>query len=169
MAAHKLIESLSNGNKQEYAGKTTSAGAGDSGEFPVLDGSGKLDSSFMPAGIGADTITADAGENLAAGDFVYFDSSGDVFKADASAIAKAAVGYVLDAVTSGQPATVYFDDANTSVTGLTVGSKYYLSGSTPGAITTTAPTTSGHIVQSVGVPHLATSLHVRLSEPVIRA
>lgn len=169
MAAHKVIESLSNGNRQEYAGKSTSSGAGDAGEFVILDGAGKIDNSMMPVGVGADTVTADAGENLAAGDMVYIDSAGDVFKADASAIAKKAIGYVLDAVTSGQPATVYFDDANTSVTGLTVGSKYYLSGSTPGAITTTAPTTSGHIVQEVGVAHATTAIHIRFGDAVIRA
>lgn len=169
MAAHKLIESLSTGNKQEYAGLNSSAGAGSAGEFVILDGSGKISSTMMPTGIGADTITADAGENLAAGDFVYIDSAGDVFKADASAIAKAAIGYVLAAVTSGQPATVYFDDANTGVSGLTVGSKYFLSGTTPGAITTTAPTTSTHIVQVVGVAHATTAIHVNIQEPVIRA
>ena len=32
----------------------TSAGAGDAGKVPSLDGSGKLDLSFMPSGVGGD-------------------------------------------------------------------------------------------------------------------
>lgn len=164
----KIIKLNTNGTQQEYVGITTSAGAGSSGEFPILDGSGKLDVTFLPTGIGQDAVTATAGENLSAGDLVYFNGSGQVLKADATAIAKAARGYVISAVTSGNPATVYFDDSNTAVTGLTPGSTYYLS-ATAGGVTTTPTTTVGQIVQEIGFATLATNLRVNIQEPIIRA
>lgn len=168
MAVKKLINVNANGTQQEYSGITTSAGAGSSGEVPVLDGTGKLDTTFMPVGIGADSVTATAGEALSAGDMVYFNGTGQVLKADATSITKAARGYVISAVSNGASATVYFDDSNTGLSGLTAGSTYYLS-ATPGASTTTAPTTSGHIVQEVGFATSATNLRVNIQEPIIRA
>lgn len=168
MAVKKLINVNSNGTQQEYSGITTSAGAGSSGEIPALDGSGKLDTSFMPVGIGADAVTATAGEALSAGDMVYFNGTGQVLKADATSITKAARGYVISAVSNAATATVYFDDSNTGLSGLTAGSTYYLS-ATPGAVTTTAPTTSGQIVQEVGFATSATNLRVNIQEPIIRA
>lgn len=50
--------------------KNTSAGAGDVGKIPQLDAAGRLDSSFLPVGIGADTAAIVASEALAAGDLV---------------------------------------------------------------------------------------------------
>lgn len=168
MAVKKLINVNTNGTQQEYSGITSSAGAGSSGEIPALDGTGKLDTSFMPVGVGADSITAIAGEALSAGDLVYFNGTGQVLKADATSITKAARGYVISAVSNGASATVFFDDSNTGLSGLTAGSTYYLS-ATPGAATTTAPTTSGQIVQEVGFATSATNLRVNIQEPIIRA
>lgn len=168
MAVKKLINLNTNGTQQEYSGVTTSAGAGSSGEIPALDSAGKLDVTMMPVGFGQDAITATAAEALSAGDFVYFNGSGGVLKADATAIAKQARGYVIAAVANAATATVYFDDSNTSVTGLTPGSTYYLS-ATSGGITTTPTTTTGQIVQEVGFATTATLLRVNIQEPVIRA
>jgi hypothetical protein len=168
MAIQKLIKVNTDGSQQEYVGKTVSGGAGDVGEFPVLDAAGRLDNSMMPVGLGADSITATTGEALSAGDFVYISAAGLAFKADADAIAKAAVGYVIAGFGSGAVATIYFDDQNTGLAGLTVGSKYYLS-QTAGAITLISPTATGSISQSVGVATSATSLRVRIGEPIIRA
>lgn len=124
MAVHKVIELSSTGSKSEYAGKSTSAGAGDAGEFVVLGAGGKLDPTVLPNGIGADAITATA--------------------------------------------TVFFDESNSALTGLTPGSKYFLS-ATAGAATLTAPTTAGQFVQCLGIATSATSLHVNLQEPILRA
>lgn len=168
MAAHKLIQLNASGTQQEYAGKNASAGVGDAGEFIIADSTGKLDVSFLPNGVGADAVTLVAGEALAAGDMVYITSGGVVMKADATAIGKAARGYVLTAVSNGANATVYFDESNSAVTGLTPGATYYLS-ATAGALTTTPPTTSGQIVQEIGFATSATNLHVNIQEPVIRA
>lgn len=168
MAVKKLINLNTNGTQQEYSGVTTSAGAGSSGEIPALDSAGKLDVTMMPVGFGQDAVTATAAEALSAGDFVYFNASGGVLKADATAIAKQARGYVITAVANAATATVYFDDSNTAVTGLTPGATYYLS-VTSGGITTTPTTTTGQIVQEVGFATTATLLRVNIQEPVIRA
>jgi hypothetical protein len=168
MAVHKVIQVASNGTQSEYAGKSTSAGAGDSGEFIIADGSGKIDISYLPNGVGADAITATAGEALSAGDFVYISSGGTVLKADATTFAKRAMGYVLASVSNAGTATVYFDESNSALSGLTIGSNYFLS-ATAGAATTTAPTTSGQYVQALGVATSATSLHVNIQEPILRA
>lgn len=130
----------------------TSAGAADAGKIVALDGDGKLDSTVMPVGIGADTMTIQASENLAAGDLVnVHDVTGAnrVRKADASN-ARRADGFVLSSVTSGQDATVYFEGAITGLSGLTIGATYFLSGATAGAATAIAPSTSAYIVQEIG-------------------
>lgn len=164
--AKRLINQNTNGSKETYAGVTTSAGAGSSGEIPALDSAGKLDSSMMPVGFGQDSVTATAGEALTAGDFVYFNGSGAVVKADATSLAKQAKGYVNSNVLNAGTATVYFDDSNTGLTGLTINVPYYLS-TTPGLATTTAPTTATQIVQRVGFANSATNLRVDIEEPVL--
>jgi len=168
MAVRKLIQVASTGAQSEYAGVATSSGAGDAGEFVILDASGKIATAQLPNGIGADAITATAGEALAAGDMVYISNTGTILKADATAPAKAARGYVLTAVSNAASATVYFDESNTSVSGLTPGATYYLS-ATAGGVTTTPTTTAGQIVQEVGFAVSATNLHVNIQEPITRA
>jgi hypothetical protein len=168
MAVRKLIQVSATGAKNEYAGKSTSAGAGDASEFVILDGSGKLDVSLLPNGVGADAITATAGEALSAGDFVYITAGGTVMKADATTFAKRAMGYVLVSVANAGTATVFFDESNSSLSGLTPGSNYFLS-ATAGVATLTAPTTSGQYVQLLGIATSATSLHVNIAESILRA
>ena len=148
----------------------TSAGAGSSAKLVALDGSGKLDSTVLPVGVGADTASINATENLAAGDFVnVHNSSGPkVRKADASN-GRPAHGFVLSAVTSGNPATVYFEGQNTGVTGKTPGAIQFLSASTAGASTETAPTTAGQIVQQLGTAGSATMIIFEAEQPITLA
>jgi len=167
MAIKRLINVNTNGTQQEYSGVTTSTGVANANDIPALDSNGRLDASFMPVGFGQDAITATAGEALAAGDFVYFDGTGNVLKADATAIAKQARGYVNSSVTNGGSATVFFDDTNTGKTGLTAGATYFLD-TISGGITTTPTTTTGQIVQEIGFATSATSLRVNIQEPIIR-
>lgn len=176
--------------------KTTSAGAGDANKIPALnasgvlddtiinasvtsspnktvklDGSGKLDVTVMPTGIGADTASILASEALAAGDLVnIYNNAGtaNIRKADASASGKEAHGFVLSAVSSGASGTVYFEGTNTQVTGLTPGVQF-LSASTPGKSTTTAPSSSGNVVQIVGIATSATALNFQMELPIVLA
>ncbi len=166
--AEKFLKLGTNGFPAEQEALVSSAGAADAGKIVALDSSGRLDNSVLPVGVGPDAFTATAGENLAAGDLVYIDTSGEARKADASTVSKMAIGFVLSAVTSGNPATVYFDGTNTGLSSLTVGSRYFLSATTPGAITTTPPATAGHIVQFVGIATSATTLSFTRGTPIVR-
>ena len=156
------------GNFKEVEGLVTSAGAGDSGKLPALDAAGKLDTSVMPTGIGADTKALTASENLAAGDLVnVWNDTGTVKvrKADATSPSKRAHGFVLSSVSSAATATVYFEGTITGLSSLTLGATYFL-GTTAGAATATATTTAGHIVQQVGVAISATELSFEPQQPV---
>lgn len=165
MATKKIITINTDGTRSVYSGIATSAGAGSADDLPRLDGAGRLDVTFMPVGFGQDAVTATAGEALAGGDFVYFNGAGDVLKADATAIGKQARGYVNVSVLNGGTATIFFDDNNTGLTGLTPGLTYYLS-AIAGLATTTAPTAVGQIVQPLGFASSATNLRVSIEDAV---
>lgn len=159
MPAKKFLRLVS-GVITEVFGVQSSAGAGNAGDVPVLDESGRLDNSMMPVGIGADTATITASEGLAAGDWVNVwnnASTAKVRKADATTAGKEVHGFVLSAVTSGNPATVYFEGTNTQVSGQTPGTVFLQT--TAGAGGATAPSASGNVVQQVGVAVSATAVN----------
>ena len=158
------------GTVTEKAAIQASAGAGDAGKIPAVDSTGRLDNSFMPTGIGADTAAITASEALAAGDLVnVWNSTGaKVRKADASVAGKEAHGFVLAAVSSGASATVFFEGTNAQVTGLTPGAQF-LSAATPGLATATAPTGAGNVVQRVGFATAATALNFQSQPPIVLA
>lgn len=167
--ANKFIK-LSSGQLAEQEAITTSAGAGDTGKIIALDAAGKLDTSFMPVGIGADTKSLITSENLAAGDLVNVYNNASVStarKADASN-SRRAHGFVLASSTSGANATVYFEATITGLSGLTPGATMYTSG-TAGLATATPPTTSTHIVQEIGVAISATEISFEPQRPVTLA
>lgn len=157
------------GTLTEREGTVTSTGAPEAGDLVALDGTGKLDPSVLPTGIGADTASVVSSENLAAGDLVnIYDNAGtpNVRKADASVPLKEAHGFVLAAVTSPAAATVYFEGSNTQVTGLTAGRRY-LSATVPGGTTATAPSGAGQVVQRVGIATSATVLNFEAAQPIV--
>jgi hypothetical protein len=160
----------SSGQIAEESTVGTSGGAGDENKIPHLDAGGRLDASFMPTGIGADTKVIQASENLAAGDFVNVHNvtgSARVRKADASTTGKEAHGFVKAVVTSGQNATVFFEGANDQVTGQTPG-VVYLS-TTPGLATTTPPSASGNVVQRIGFAVAAAEINFQSQVPIVLA
>lgn len=159
------------GYHKEVSTVSTSAGAGDVGKIPGLDATGRLDTSLMPVGIGAETDVITASEALVAGDFVnIWDSTGaKARKADASVSGKEAHGFVLAAVASGAAATVYrMSQSNTQRTGMTPGQRQYLA-TTPGGCTPTPPSASGNVVQFLGVAVSATALDFFPGNPTILA
>lgn len=169
----KYVKVGTTGGLEEEATLGTSAGNGSADKIPHLDSQGKLDVSFLPTGIGADTAGIQASEALAAGDYVNIHdvtSSARVRKADASDPNKRAHGFVIAAVSSGANATVYFEGANANQSGLTIGGTVFLSSTTPGKGTTTMPTaTAGHILQVLGVAIAATTVNTELEDPIKRA
>lgn len=159
------------GETKEREAKTSSAGAADAGKHVALNGAGKIDLTMLPDGLGDDITAYTASEDLAAGDFVnIWDDAGTpkVRKADASN-GRRADAFVKDAALSGASVAVYFDGTNNDQSGLTPGTTYFLSGTTPGAATATAPSASGHIVQEVGRSRSATEISFQPSTPITLA
>ena len=168
MAGNKYLKNNS-GTPTEEAAIQSSAGATDAGKIVALDAAGKLDNSMMPVGIGADTQSVTASEDLAAGDFVnvYNSSGAKCRKADASTAGKEASGFVLAGVTSGNSATIYFEGTNTQVTGMTPGTVFL--STTPGIATSTAPSASGNVVQRIGFATSATTINFQSQVPFVLA
>lgn len=168
MAAKKFLRFVNN-VLTEVFGVQASAGAANAGDIVALDDSGRIDNSMMPVGIGADTATISASETLAAGDWVnvWNNSGAKVRKADATTAGKEAHGFVLAAVTSGNPATVYFEGTNTQVSGQTPGAVFLQT--TAGIGGATVPSASGNVVQQIGVAVSATAVNFERGAPVTLA
>lgn len=145
---------------------SSSAGAADAAKLAQLGGDGRLDSTMLPIGIGADTGIITASEALAAGDFVnIWNSTGaKARKADATVAGKQADGFVLVGVSASAPATVYFEGTNTAVTGQVPG-PVFLS-TTAGQATDTPPSASGNIQQPIGTATSTTSINFQSHRPV---
>lgn len=169
-SANKVVKSNGDGviDPSIVNGTVLSAGAGDSGKFPQLDGTGRIDSSVLPVGIGADTAQITTSEALASGDLVnIWNSSGaKVRKADASSVGKEAMGFVLASAASGAMATVYFEGTNTAMTGLTPGLQFL--STTPGKTASSAPSAPA-VVQRVGFAISATAMNFNAGMPVVLA
>lgn len=145
----------------ELTPNTTSSGGADAGKIPALNASGVLDATLLPPGIGSASQVFPTSEALAAGALVNIaDVSGTptARNANATDATKPATGFVLAAVTQPANATVYFPgQIVTGVSGLTIGAPVFLSAATPGAVTSTAPSAAGNLVQQVGYALSATS------------
>lgn len=149
----KLIEAL-----------TISSGASDAGRIPATGADGRLDSSLLPVGIGANTTLAAASEAIGAGKYVQFHDAAGVFSirlADNSN-GRFADGFVLVAVTANAIGTVYpLDSVNTALTGLADGTRYYL-GLAGGVLAVpldeTVPANVNKVSQYLGVAKSSTEL-----------
>lgn len=169
MAVRQFL-TIINGVKQRVNAIIASAGAGDANKIVATGPDGRLDSTLMPAGLGADSLIVQASEALAAGDFVNIhDVSGSarVRKASAADATRPAVGFVLAGVASGSNATVLFEGTNTSLSGLTIGANYMLSPTTPGAVVlATTALTAGQVYQTLGSAVAATSISTEIAAPI---
>ena len=161
--AHKFM-ALVNGVRKMVSAITVSAGASDAGKIPAVGDDGRFDESFMPLGIGADTVVCPASEALSAGNFVNFHQDGGVLKcrlADNSN-GRVARGFVKEPVSSSADATVYpLDSTNASLSSLTVGADYWLG--TAGGVTATPlsesdPLNDGKVSQWLGIAKSETEL-----------
>ncbi len=161
-----------NGNTlEEREPLVATTGAGDAGRHIATDSTGKLDPSFLPTGIGADTVVVVASEALNANDLVnIYDAGSGSFrcrKADATTAGKQAHGFVKASVLNAGNATIYRRGSSDGRTGLAPGN-YFLS-TTPGGITQTAPSAAGNVWQKVGVGASGTVLEFSAGEPITRA
>ena len=161
MAAQGFLARVAGKTKQLF-GIQTSAGAGDAGKLIAAGADGKLDSSFMPTGIGANQVVVPTTEALSAGQFVnLYNVTGTLSARLAdNSNNRAAWGYVTAAVASGASATVYrLNTVNANLSGLTAGSEYWL-GVAGGTIAAALdPVTGvGKLDQYLGVAKSATEL-----------
>lgn len=109
-------------------------------------------------------VTGTAGEALSAGNVVYLsDGSGSLnagqwYKADADQTYSSVtpiLGMVPDAIASGSSGTIRTGGTVTGLSGLTVGTTYYVS-ATAGALTATAPSNSRIVGVAVGTDTIIT-------------
>lgn len=169
MAGNKYIAQES-GVFVQHESVQTSAGVADAGKIVALNGTGTLDITIMPPGIGADTAVIVASEALAAGDIINIHNVGGaarVRKADATAAGKYANGFVLAGVVLGGNATVYFEGTNNQMSGLTPGVQFLAT--TAGTTTDTAPSGSGNVNQVVGFAVSSTEMNFQSRTPVVIA
>jgi hypothetical protein len=167
--ADKYISIGVTGIETEVEATVTSGGAANAGDIVALDASGKLDESVMPVGIGADVFATTAGEALNSGDFVYIAANGSARKASAAAGGNPAVGFVLMSAASAASVTVYFEGSNTGLTGLTVGSRYYLSDTAAGGVTLTPVSGTGKLHQFLGRAYSTSAITTEIADHIVRA
>lgn len=130
--------SLNSGKNTMVEATVASTGVGEAGDIVALDGTGKLDPSVLPVGVGPDVklVTVEEAAGLSAGDYVnFFDNAGEKVRLADNSNGREAHGYVLDAFADASTATVFFEGPNTALSGLTTGQRVYL-GTAGGTITT---------------------------------
>lgn len=169
MADKYLGRNATTGLVTETEGTVTGGSPAQAGDLVALDQTGRLDQSLMPVGLGADTYAGTAGEALAAGDFVYVRSDGAIAKASAATTGTQADGFVLAASANGASAVLYFEGRNTAVTGLTPGSRIYLSDTTPGGFTSTPVSGPGKKHQFLGRAITADSIAFEGDDAIVLA
>lgn len=151
------------GETKQYTPITASAGAGDAGKIPALGSNGKLDPSMYDPGADP-SMPITASETIGAGKFYnLFDDSG-VLKARLAdnSNGRPADGFVKVSVSASATGTGFpLDSVNAALTGLTVGTVYYL-GTAGGVISTPLDSTdagnAGYIDQKLGKAKSATEL-----------
>ena len=151
MAVPALLQIVT-GVKSVYRALLSSAGAGSANQLPALDGTGRLDISFMPSGLGASvspTVTASAA--ISAGMLTNIYNNAGVLSvrpADNTNAASFANSFATAAIAAAATGTVTLTGICAGMTGMTAGVTQYLG--TAGGVTTTPPTTVNYLVQEVG-------------------
>ena len=157
MAGNKYV-SLIGGTLQQTAANQSSAGSGDAGKLVALNASGLIDSTMLPEAI---STTVTASENLATGALVnIWNSSGTLKVRNANASTPLQCdGFAPIAISSAGSGQVTLNGGViTGLTGLTLGTRYYVDNITPGGVTSTPVSTGGYINQYAGIALSTTSL-----------
>ena len=130
------------------------AGGGGGGSGFPFSGTAVITGSIvLTSGSGFPSLLA--AETLAAGDIVNI-FSGGVRKASSTDITKQAHGFVTASYSSTNPVVVFYSGLLTGTSGLTAGTRYFLSAS--GAESPTPPTLTGQLSQELGVAISTTTL-----------
>lgn len=126
------------------------------GSTVIFNGSGQLQVGSADAIL----LSFTSGEALSAGDAVYVSASGVVSKARANSESTSVpfIGLAKTSVGSGAAIQVAVSGRISGLSGLSAGSRYYVSSGTAGAVTATAPSASGTQVVLAGVAMSATEI-----------
>src|SRR5574343_1267849 len=120
--ANKYLRIDTNGRVAEKEATVVSTGAPNAGEVVALDGTGRIDASVLPVGVGPDvlSVVVDETAGLSAGNYVnIFDNTGAKVRLADRSNQRAAHGFVKAAFADASTATVYFEGPNDNLTGLT--------------------------------------------------
>jgi hypothetical protein len=145
-----------------------SAGGANAGELVALDASGKIDETVLPSSIVPDVKVLETTEALSAGNYVnIYNATGTVkCRLADNSNDRPAMGYVKTSYSSGATTVkVYFEGANSNLSALTLGARYYLG--TAGAPTAT-PVTAG-IHQFLGIAISATEINTDIDDEIVIA
>jgi hypothetical protein len=159
LTSQSITAAFNNGSDQTFSIDASNSGAGDA----VIDIGANAAQVLLDNG-SVSTLVLTAGEGISAGQVVCVGTSGgtagQALKADRSSSAKVnIVGFAMETVTATNPVKIQqFGKIPSS--GLTGGQKLFLS--TAGAVTATAPSSSGDTVYQVGFAESATSLVISL-------
>ena len=139
------------------------------GSSSRLNGSGQIDVSVLPTGIGPDVQIVTASEALSAGAFVNI-YSGGVRNADGTQTGKDANGFVLAAVAANAQATVYLSGSiNTAVSGMTPGSGLPLRHCRRAGPPRPMRRRAGHVYQRLGTAVSATAIQFSPGPAITRS
>jgi hypothetical protein len=143
-----------------------SAGVADANKIVATDATGRVHSSLMPSGIGADTSSLTATEAIPAGSYVNIWLNGgtpSIRLADNSNN-RPANGFVLTAVANAATGTVYRTGRNTG-DGSALGVRY-LGTAGQSIAAASLPTAAGSIVQVLGVSD-SSGVTFEFDEPIL--
>lgn len=100
---------------------------------------------------------------VAARDVVYISSADNVSPASAGASATSyAIGFAVAGAAAAAPVSVKSDGIMSGFSGLTPGARYYLSATTPGAITASIPVGTGNTICQVAYAKSATQAQIQI-------
>jgi hypothetical protein len=153
------------------SGKVTEVIATESGpasEVVVSTTSGgTIDPTLLPV---SGASTAVVGETITAGAFVYVKASDSkLYNAVWASGGNQAIGFVLASYSALDTGTFYDGGANTALTGLTVGSRYYGDKTTAGGAVVTVPVGAGVLSQFLGTALSTTAIEVDLQDAIVLA
>lgn len=171
MAVQKFLGFVG-GKFKQLAAIAASTGSSDAGKIIAAGTDGKLHASFLPTGVGANTLTAVASEAIAAGKLVniFVDDGATKMRLADNSNGRQAWGYLKEGVSADASATAYrLNTVMPGHTGLTVGADYWLG--TVGAVTATPLDATdednvGKVSQYIGKAFSATEIATVEVSPV---
>ena len=161
-------QTLQAGREKMIEATVSSTGVSKAGDIVALGSDGKLDVSLMPTGIGADVKIVEVTEALTAGKYVniWNDTGTEKVRLADATNDRPAHGFVKDAFSIAEMATVYFEGGNNDLSGIVPGTRYYLGAA--GAITATVPALPTAVIhQFLGVGIDSTTANTDIADEIV--